>query len=72
MAANDFRLSSLSPAIDAGIEPNASRDDTDFFGGPRIRDGNGDGTARVDIGAHEFDPALVPGKVNGLRIIPGQ
>ena len=70
MAADDFRLSTLSPAIDAGIEPNASRDDTDFFGGPRIRDGNGDGTAQFDIGADEFD--VLPGKVKGLRIVPGQ
>jgi hypothetical protein len=71
VAAGDFRLSSLSPAIDAGIEPNASRDDTDFFGGPRMRDGNGDGTPQFDIGADEFDGPL-PATVQGLRIKPGQ
>jgi hypothetical protein len=53
-----------SPAIDKGINSlavygynNTLRYDQRGYGDfPRIRDGNGDGTATVDIGAIEFQP----------------
>jgi parallel beta-helix repeat protein len=49
-----FRLSSTSPAIDAGSSsaPNLPR--LDIGGKPRIVDGNGDGIAVIDMGAYEF------------------
>ncbi|HXI04173.1 MAG TPA: choice-of-anchor Q domain-containing protein, partial [Candidatus Saccharimonadales bacterium] len=58
-AAGDFRLQPSSPAIDAG-DPNAPITATDLSGAPRVLDGDGDGVAVVDMGALEFDPALVP------------
>lgn len=50
----DFRLSCDSPAIDAGTslyppEPQ------DVDGQPRLVDGDSDGHAVIDMGAHEFD-----------------
>jgi hypothetical protein len=54
----DFRLAAGSPLIDAGsldgLFPGESP--TDRAGNPRIVDGNGDGTARRDIGAFEVQP----------------
>jgi predicted outer membrane repeat protein len=53
----DYRLSVGSPAIDEGF--NAFIPDyitTDLAGLPRIWDGNGDGTATVDMGAYEYQP----------------
>ncbi len=51
----DYHLSSGSPCIDAG-DPNfvPSPGETDIDGQPRVMDGNGDGVARVDMGADEF------------------
>src|SRR5262245_61853071 len=55
-------LLSRSPAIDTG-NPNGCRDQFDQFGALLLKDqrglrrtvdGNGDGTARCDIGAYEF------------------
>ena len=49
-----FRLAVDSPAVDAGDNvavPSAL--DADLLGDPRIQDGNGDGTATVDMGALE-------------------
>ncbi|MCL4190247.1 MAG: PKD domain-containing protein [Thermoguttaceae bacterium] len=45
-----------SPAVDAG--DNAGVMPTDQRGQPRIADGNGDGNARVDIGAVEYTPGV--------------
>ena len=50
----DFRLTSKSPAIDAGIGTGAPAND--ITGQARPVDGNGDGAAAWDIGAYEFVP----------------
>jgi hypothetical protein len=51
----DYRLQSLSPAIDAG-DP-AFCPDNDLIGVRRPVDGNKDGVTRCDIGAYEFVPS---------------
>ena len=60
-ANGDLRLPAGSPAIDAGdptlLTPSPT---TDLAGAARIFDGNGDGTARVDMGAFEWAPAPPP------------
>ncbi|HKQ60250.1 MAG TPA: thrombospondin type 3 repeat-containing protein, partial [Candidatus Polarisedimenticolaceae bacterium] len=48
----DFHLTATSPVIDQG--ENAQAPITDFDGRPRVQDGNGDGQARIDLGAFEF------------------
>jgi predicted outer membrane repeat protein len=60
---NDYRLSATSPGIDAGdpnfvITPEAGRD---LDGNYRLVDG--DGLARIDMGAYEYDSAP-PGDLN--------
>ena len=61
----DLRLDSDSPCIDRGnafvdVEPLKAGlqrlPEFDFFGNPRIADGNGDGFVTVDIGASEAMP----------------
>lgn len=51
---NDFRLKSTSPCIDTGAYSAPELPESDYKGGPRTFDGNNDGTATVDMGAHEF------------------
>jgi len=51
----DLRLQPNSPCIDAGTDLTGLIA-TDLLGLPRPMDGNGDGLARFDIGAHEFSP----------------
>jgi hypothetical protein len=53
-ANGDVDLLAGSTCIDAGSNSAPNLPDTDFEGDPRIWDGNGDGTARADMGADEF------------------
>jgi predicted outer membrane repeat protein len=50
----DLHLRAGSPAVDAGTNSAISLP-TDLDGNPRIVDGDGDGTAIVDMGAYEFN-----------------
>ncbi len=60
----DYRLASGSPCIDAGdpaFVPQPA--ETDLAGHWRLWDGDGDGVARIDMGAYEFG-APGPGDLN--------
>src|SRR5262245_43086886 len=50
----DYHLQTPSPAIDAGDNAAPGMPQTDLDGGPRIADGNFDGSAVVDMGAYEY------------------
>ena len=50
-----YRLTAGSPAVDAGA-PTPLAGSSDAAGRPRVVDGNGDGTAEIDLGAYEFKP----------------
>lgn len=50
----DFRLQVNSPCIDTGTDTAPQLSNGDFDGGPRVLDGDGDGTAVVDMGAYEY------------------
>jgi hypothetical protein len=52
-----FRLKCGSPCIDAGTDLSAIITN-DLAGNPRPLDGNGDGIAKFDMGAYEFNPAM--------------
>lgn len=56
----DPRLSAGSPAIDAGLNTAPSAPAFDFEGDSRPFDGNGDGTATIDIGIDESTGAVTP------------
>lgn len=58
----DLHLTSGSPCIDAGDAALLPVDLTlDYGGNPRVTDGNGDGTALLDIGAYEGPYGTQPG-----------
>ena len=44
----------MSPSIDAGDNLTPNLPDTDIDGDPRVQDGDGNGTATVDMGVDEF------------------
>lgn len=50
----NFRLGAGSVGIDTGKRLPGSKGSQDFYGAPRVSDGNLDGEARIDIGAAEF------------------
>ena len=53
-AGGDYHLAETSPLIDAGIATVPGLPATDVYGGGRLYDGDGDGTAEMDIGADEY------------------
>jgi hypothetical protein len=57
-----YRLSALSPLIDAGWQYGSglAEPQTDAGGNERLWDGDGDGLARIDIGAYEYQPIFAP------------
>jgi hypothetical protein len=59
----DYELVATSPLIDAG-DP-AATGTLDAGGRPRIVDGNGDGTARIDIGAFEYQRTPPQASITG-------
>jgi parallel beta-helix repeat protein len=58
-AQGDYHLQVWSPSIDAGYNTAPNLPDTDLDGDPRILDGDGDGTAIIDMGVDEI--LLPPG-----------
>jgi hypothetical protein len=59
-AQGDYHLQQGSPSIDSGYNHAPNLPDTDIDGNPRILDGDGNGTAIVDMGVDEFlAPALI-------------
>jgi hypothetical protein len=57
-AGGDFRLLPTSPLVDAGTPGDDSASDLD--GNPVPADGNGDHTARRDVGAYELPDTFAP------------
>lgn len=63
--AGDYRPAAGSPQIDAGevVYPTMMGDPSplvDLAGATRLVDGDGDGTARLDIGAYEYQQPSIP------------
>lgn len=57
---DDYHLLAGSPAIDAGTNGAPQLPGADIEGTPRVLAGITNGTAVVDIGAYEFNPAFPP------------
>lgn len=51
---DNYQLQDISPCIDAGDNSAPELPEFDFVGSLRIIDGDGDGTAIVDMGAYEY------------------
>jgi hypothetical protein len=58
--ATDYHLPAGSPAIDSGDPLTVTLPTEDFDGAPRPVDGDGDGVARRDMGAFEYQPPAPP------------
>jgi hypothetical protein len=63
----DYHLHQVSPSIDAGDNQAPNLPDQDIDGNPRILDGDGNGTATIDMGVDEFP--LPPGSTTPISII---
>jgi hypothetical protein len=61
----DYRIPAGSPAIDRGDPLTATLPVIDYDGAPRPVDGDGDGNARRDIGAYEYQPPVPGGDLQG-------
>ncbi|MDY7091835.1 MAG: right-handed parallel beta-helix repeat-containing protein [Acidobacteriota bacterium] len=59
MLRSDFSPLPASPLVDAGLADPLGVSGTDFYGQPRVVDGDLDGTPRIDIGAVERQPDSV-------------
>lgn len=69
MFSSGYRLSAGSPCLDAGDPPATytGMPPVDLDGGLRLRDWDGDGLARADLGAYEeTNPVLFPAEVMNL------
>ncbi len=66
-AQGDYHLQQGSPSIDSGDNQTLNLPDKDIDGGPRILDGDGNGTATIDMGVDEF--LLPPGSTTLISII---
>lgn len=73
ISATDLRPQGSSPLIDAG-NPSAAAAAQDAGGRTRDVDGNGDGTVRRDIGAHEYQRAapVVTASATPAQPAPGE
>jgi hypothetical protein len=72
-SSGDLRLRADSPLVDAG-DPralDADEPETDALGAVRALDGDGDGTARRDVGATERRPPAPPPTAGNLLANPG-
>ncbi len=68
--AGDLRLRWFSPCVDAGSDA-AAVGEQDCDGNPRVVDGNGDGVARVDMGAYEYQRESASlGTLLQIEIVP--
>ncbi|MBP7310556.1 MAG: T9SS type A sorting domain-containing protein [Candidatus Cloacimonetes bacterium] len=60
-----YRLSAASPLIDAGMDMAYAATSTDAGANERYYDGDGNGTADIDIGAYEYQPVYAPANLVG-------
>ena len=60
-----YRLSAFSPLIDIGTEADWQVDAVDAGGNERVWDGDGDGIAKIDLGAYEYQPIYAPADLIG-------
>jgi len=67
----DFRLQGDSPCIDHGTNSAPSVPATDYAGQPRVRDGDEDGLAVVDMGAYEVQGYSLADHVHRGEILQG-